>query len=226
MSPDSSNGVRAVVFDVGGTLYVCPAFDGLVEEQANVALATARGCSVEEAKELLRAQRAENEERYGDPSKVRALESLGVPGEDFQDAAAALDPSPLLDGAPPIGPLLATLREMGVGVGVLSNFKESLVRKVFACLDAEWGQVDASVCVEDGLPIKPDPAPFGAVCERLGVEPEQAMFVGDSVAKDLTPAKRLGMITVLVESGEHDGDPSVVDHRVASADGVLGLLSQ
>jgi putative hydrolase of the HAD superfamily len=225
MSVSSSQNPRAVIFDVGGTLYVCPALDALVEEQANVVLATARDCTVEEAKELLRAQRAENKEKHGDPSKVRALESLGVPGGAFQDAAAALDPAPLLNGAPPVGPLLTALREMGVEVGVLSNFKESLVRKVFACLGADWSQVDASVCVEDGLPIKPDPAPFGAICGRLRVEPREAVFVGDSVAKDLTPAKRLGMTTVLVESGELDGDSSVVDHRVASADGVLDLLS-
>lgn len=226
MSTHLPTGVRAIIFDVGGTLYVCPAFDGLVEAQANVVLATARGCSVEEAKELLRAQRASNKEQYGDPSKVRALESLGVPGESFQDAAAALDPSSLLADSPPVGPLLTTLRERDIEVGVLSNFKESLVRKVFACLGADWSQVDASICVEDGLPIKPDPAPFGVVCERLGVKPEQAMFVGDSIAKDLTPAKSLGMITVLVESGEPDGDPSVVDYRVTSAAGVLDLLSQ
>lgn len=224
MSADPPNGVRAIVFDVGGTLYVCPAFDALVEEQANVVLATARGCSVEEAKEMLRTQRAKNNQLHGDPSKVRALESLGVPGEAFQDAAAELDPAHLLADAPPIGQLLGALHERGIEVGVLSNFKESLVRKVFACLGASWGQVDASVCVEDGLPIKPDPAPFGAVCERLGVEPGEAMFVGDSVAKDLTPAKRLGMVTILVESGESDGDPSVVDHRVAFVDEVLDLV--
>lgn len=226
MASSLSHGVRAVIFDVGGTLYVCPGFDALVEEQANVVLATARGCSVEEAKDLLHAQRAENKERYGDPSKVRALESLGVSGKSFQDAAADLDPAPLLASAQPIGPLLAALRRMGVEIGVLSNFKESLVRKVFTCLKADWSQVDASVCVEDGLPIKPDPAPFGAICERLGVEPRQTIFVGDSIAKDLTPAKGLGMTTVLVESGEPDGDSSVVDYRVASVKGVLDLLSR
>lgn len=220
------DGVRAVIFDVGGTLYVCPAFDALVERQASVVLATARGCTEEEAKEMLRTQRAKNKDRYGDPSKVRALESLGVSGAAFQNAAAELDPSHLLADASPIGPMLEELRKRGIEIGVLSNFKESLVRKVFTCLEADWGQVDASVCVEDDLPIKPDPAPFAAVCERLGVEAEEAMFVGDSVAKDLTPAKRLGMVTVLVESDGSDGDPAIVDHRVASVDEILELVPQ
>ncbi len=217
--------VRAIAFDVGGTLYVCPEFDALVEEQAFVAVATTRNCSVAEAKELLRARRAENVERFGDPSKVRALEDLGVAREAFQDAAAALDPAAFLLGAPPVGPLLNALRDVGVKIGVLSNFKEVLVRKVFACLDAAWDQVDAAVCVDDGFPIKPHLAPFSALCDRLGVKPTEALFVGDSISKDLAPAKHLGMITVLVESGEPDGDPSVVDHRVGSADAVLGLLS-
>lgn len=218
--------IRAVLLDVAGTMYVCPKLDVLVEDQANIALATARGCSVEEAKALLRAQRAENTERFGDPTKVRALEELGVPREAFQDAVAVLDPSKLLAGAPPVGPFLTALQDRGIRVGVLSNFKKILVRKVFDCLDIDWDQVDASVCVEDGLPIKPDPAPFRALCERLAVEPGQALFVGDSVSKDLTPAKRLGMSTALVESGKPDGDPSVVDYRVATVDAVLDLLSR
>lgn len=226
MAAASLDHVQAIAFDVGGTLYVAPAFDALVEEQANVALAAVRGCSVAEARDLLRERRAENTRRYGDPSKVRALEDLGVARQAFQDAAAALDPSPFLADAPPVGALLRALRDAGIKVGVLSNFKEILVRKVFDCLAADWDELDAAVCVDDGLPIKPNPAPFTALCERLGVEARQALFVGDSISKDLAPAKRLGMITVLVESGEPDGDPSVVDHRVPNADAVLGLLSR
>jgi putative hydrolase of the HAD superfamily len=217
--------VRAILLDVAGTLYSSPEFDALIEDQANIALATSRGCSVDDAKDLLRSQRAENKERFGDPTKVRALEDLGVPREAFQDAAAELDPSSFLVDAPPVGPVLLALRSRGIKVGVLSNFREILVRKVFSCLDIDWDQIDASVCVEDGLPIKPDPAPFLALCERLGVVPGQAMFVGDSLSKDLTPAKRLGMTTVWIETSESDGDPSVVDYRAASIDALLDLLS-
>ena len=215
----------AVAFDVGGTLYIAPDFDAVVEDQAYASLAAARTCSIADAKEMLRAQQKANYEQSGDTSKVRALEALGVSREAFQEAAAELDPAPFLANAPPIGSLLVGLTERGIKIGVLSNFKERLVRKVFGCLSADWDMVDASICVDDGLPIKPNLAPFRVLCKRLGVAPDRTVFVGDSVAKDLTPAKRLGMATVLVaRAGGGEQDRSIVDYWVDSADAVIDLV--
>src|SRR6185312_4961136 len=115
--------VSAFLFDVGGTLYRSPDFDALVEDQAYVALADDRGCDLEEAKRLLKDRQAVNSEQLGDPTKVRALEDLGVRREVFQDAVAALDPAPYLSEAPSIGEFLGTLKQLGYKVGVLSNFK-------------------------------------------------------------------------------------------------------
>jgi FMN phosphatase YigB (HAD superfamily) len=217
--------VHAVLFDVGGTLYVSPGFDALVEDQAYVALARDRGCDLEEAKRLLKDRQAVNGERLGDPTKVRALEDLGVPREVFQDAVAALDPAPYLSEAPPIGEFFGRLKRLGYKVGVLSNFKEALVRKVFACLEAEWDDLDGSVCVDDGLPIKPDPMPFTVLCERVEVLPAQAVFVGDSVPKDLATAKRLGMGTILIGTARAgDAAAAVVDRSYEGLDDMLSLL--
>jgi putative hydrolase of the HAD superfamily len=218
--------VCAILFDVGGTLYQSPDFDALVEDQAYVALARDRDCDLEEAKQLLKDRQAVNSDRLGDPTKVRALEDLGVQREVFQDAVAALDPAPYLSEAPPIGEFVETLKGLGYKVGVLSNFKEGLVRKVFACLGADWDDLDGSVCVDDGLPIKPDPVPFRVLCERVDVSPAQAVFVGDSVSKDLAPAKRLGMGTILVGVNRTGDDGAVVDHSLKALDEMLRLLSR
>ncbi len=213
-----------MAFDVAGTLYVCPELDRLVDDQAFVALARARDWTLDEARTALQEQRAKNRVDRGDNSKVGALEALGVPGATFQDAAAEIDPSALLAGAPPIGPLFAKLRSAGLRVGILSNFKKALVDRIFDALSVEWRQIDASICVDDGLPIKPSPIPFQALCARLGVPATEALFVGDSLSKDLAPAKRLGMTTVLVEGGKPDGDPADADHRLASVLGIDALL--
>jgi HAD superfamily hydrolase (TIGR01549 family) len=213
---------RAVAFDVGGTLYVSPEFDALVEDQAHVALARVRGCSVGEARRLLADQRAKNEESLGDTSKVRALEDLGVRREEFQDAAAALDPTEYLRGARQLPDLFQALHTAGMKVGVLSNFKEVLVRRVFGCLGIDWDSVDAAVCVDDGLPIKPSPVPFEALCSRLGMSPGDTVFVGDSLAKDLTPAKRLGMGTVLIRGSKVDGDEAVADLVLDEVTEIIG----
>jgi len=58
---------------------------------------------------------------------------------------------------------------------------------------------------------KPDPAPFLQVLEMLGLEPEQAVFVGDHPAKDIAGAKGIHMAAVRVRRGEHALAPDIVE---------------
>ena len=44
---------------------------------------------------------------------------------------------------------------------------------------------------------KPHPTIFRKALEALGIGPDEAMFVGDSLVADIKGAARLGMITVL-----------------------------
>ena len=65
---------------------------------------------------------------------------------------------------------------------------------------------------------KPDPRSYAAMCERYAIEPASALFVED-MARNLRPAKALGMTTVWVDNGSeqasHDADPAFIDYRVA-----------
>jgi len=61
---------------------------------------------------------------------------------------------------------------------------------------------------------KPDPASYRALCDRFGIEPTRAVFVED-MARNLIPAKALGMTTVWVDNGSekggHDADLKSID---------------
>jgi putative hydrolase of the HAD superfamily len=48
---------------------------------------------------------------------------------------------------------------------------------------------------------KPDPRIYGIVCERLGVEPADAVFL-DDIGANLKPARALGMATIRVQEPE------------------------
>jgi putative hydrolase of the HAD superfamily len=65
---------------------------------------------------------------------------------------------------------------------------------------------------------KPDPAPYAAMCERFGIDPRRALFVED-MARNLEPAKALGMTTVWIdngsERGDHGADPAFIDYHIA-----------
>jgi putative hydrolase of the HAD superfamily len=65
---------------------------------------------------------------------------------------------------------------------------------------------------------KPNPASYDALCRRHGIDPERALFAED-MARNLAPAKALGMTTVWVDNGSerggHGADPGFIDYRVA-----------
>ena len=57
---------------------------------------------------------------------------------------------------------------------------------------------DATVFSCDVGLHKPDPQIYRLACERLGVAPEEAMFVGDGANDELAGAERVGMRAVLI----------------------------
>jgi putative hydrolase of the HAD superfamily len=63
---------------------------------------------------------------------------------------------------------------------------------------------------------KPDPRAYAAMCARFAIEPSSALFVED-MARNLEPAKALGMTTVWVDNGSEqagrDADPAFIDYR-------------
>ena len=63
---------------------------------------------------------------------------------------------------------------------------------------------------------KPYPASYAAMCERWGIDPARALFVED-MARNLEPAKALGMTTVWIDNGSEQAgrgaDASFIDYR-------------
>jgi putative hydrolase of the HAD superfamily len=65
---------------------------------------------------------------------------------------------------------------------------------------------------------KPDPRAYREMCDRHRIDPERALFV-DDMARNLEPAKSLGMITVWIDNGSEQAnraaDPAFIDYHVA-----------
>lgn len=65
---------------------------------------------------------------------------------------------------------------------------------------------------------KPDPRSYAAMCAALKVDPARALFVED-MARNLQPAKALGMVTVWVNNGseqlDHGAGPNFIDYEIA-----------
>jgi len=65
---------------------------------------------------------------------------------------------------------------------------------------------------------KPDPRCYAQLCAAHDIDPKRALFAED-MARNLAPAKELGMTTVWIdngsERGDHGADPAFIDYHIA-----------
>lgn len=104
----------------------------------------------------------------------------------------------LFDGIPEV---LTAIEAQGSRWGIVSNKREDLARLVIERLG-----LDRRCAVLIGgntlARSKPDPLPVVTACQRLGIEPSQAVFIGDD-ARDIEAGRAAGTGTVAVRWGFH-----------------------
>lgn len=90
------------------------------------------------------------------------------------------------------------IKRQGLLVAVISNTEDGRARD---SLEAAGLAEHFDVIVDSHLVglSKPDPAIFRHALELLGVEPQEAVFVGDSYAHDALAARAVGMRAVLLD---------------------------
>ena len=101
-------------------------------------------------------------------------------------------------------------------LGVVSNFYGNV-----DVLCREAGLAESLDAILDSTQLgisKPDPEIFRIAVRKLGVSPEEAIFVGDSYERDMMPAKRLGMKTIWLKGPNPrlPEDPEPVDCIISS----------
>ena len=110
--------------------------------------------------------------------------------------------------------LLAALRRAGVRTAVVSNKPDETTRTLAARF---FPELDGALGQRDGVAAKPAPDMVQAVLSRLGAEPGQALYVGDSEV-DVDTARNAGLAMIGVSWGfrgraalESAGAPAVAD---------------
>jgi len=167
--------------------------------------------------------------RYNEPIRT-ALANSGVPAELMEDVCAVRADYVRESLVPRDGAVetLRTLRRRGYLVGLITVCTEEV--------ETQWastefaGQFDAEVFSSSVGMSKPDPRIYLHCCELLGVEPHEAVFVGDGANDELEGARRVGMEAILIHrEGEDPLWPEVLEWdgpRVTSIPGVLDVLDR
>jgi putative hydrolase of the HAD superfamily len=218
--------LRAVLFDWGDTLFHFAYDETLLEAGWDAGLATLDGDALpgpdetaarfrEQYLPLLFVPGSVDEVEY--PGMIRELlASFGVEVDDgaldrFLEAEhAAWEPARQLGAQ--THALLDSLRDRGLATGLVSNAFDPgwLLHGDLARMGLAE-RLDAAVFSSETGKRKPHPAIFETVLERLGVAPEDALFVGDRRYEDVRGAKELGMTTVLALWFRADEDERGLD---------------
>lgn len=217
--------LRAVLFDLDGTLVdsapdLCNAVNRVLDEAGHpqVALARLRQVVSKGGRAMLAMALPDLPEAEREAYLAPFLASYGE--------ALAVD-SVTFPGVPE---LLAALEARGIRWGIVTNKPEGLARGVVAGFG--WSARCAVLVGGDTLPQrKPAPEPLLLACDRLGIAPGEALYVGDD-RRDIEAARAAGMASVAALWGyrEPHEDPLQwgADHAFAAASDLLsapGLLS-
>jgi putative hydrolase of the HAD superfamily len=123
--------------------------------------------------------------------------------------------------------LLDSLRDRGLRLGLVSNAFDppALLHRDLGQMGIA-GRLDAAVFSSEVGFRKPHPAIFRAALDRLGVEPERALHVGDLLVQDVGGAKDLGMRTVQAMwfRADENSDGIEPDYQAFTQHDVLNIV--
>ena len=209
MLPAALSSIDCWIFDLDNSLYPASAnlFE-LIDVRMGEYIAKRLNCTAAEARVVQKGF-------FRDHGTTLAglMKEHGVEPRDFLDYVHDVDFARLT--ADPR--VVAALDRLPGRKFVFTNGDETYARRVLDRLglaNAFDGVHD--IHAMDYVP-KPDPRAYAAMCERHAIAPRRALFAED-MARNLVPAKQLGMTTVWVDNGSeqasHDADPAFIDYRI------------
>lgn len=208
--------LRAVLLDAGGTL-IHPDHEFILER------VSAHGLAVDLAAYEVAKRHAQavvgdllrSDEPGDDASRARAwftalLTRLGLSadriqavGEDIR--ARHVEGRLWIRALPGTREMLQGLRDAGLRLGVVSNADGRVAEYLETAGLASCFELILDSAIE-GIE-KPDPRIFERACARLGVTPEETVYVGDTYEIDILGARAAGIRGILLVDRLRDGPP-------------------
>lgn len=208
------------IFDLDNSLYPASTdLFALIDVRMGEYICRLHGCSPEEARRIQKGHFREH-----GTTLAGLMASHGIEPREFLDFVHDID----LDRLVADPALVAAMERLPGRKYVFTNGDEAYARRVLERIglaDAFDGMHD--IHAMDYVP-KPDPRSYDALCSRHGIDPMRALFVED-MARNLKPAKAIGMTTVWVDNGSdqagHADDYDFIDYRTGDiADWLTRIL--
>jgi len=119
---------------------------------------------------------------------------------------------------------LLKLREGGIRLGIITDAPklQAWLRLAEMKLTPFF---DLVIAFEDTGRKKPSAMPFEEAVKKLGLEPGEILFVGDSLKRDVAGAKKAGMVAAWAKYGEsREGGGARPDYVISSPRQLVGIV--
>ena len=111
-------------------------------------------------------------------------------------------------------PMLLTLKKRGCAVGLITNGNHALQYKKLQLLGLQY-IFDEIIVSGDVIVEKPDAEIFQLMCEKLALQPDEMVYVGDNPKNDIAGARDAGYHTIWMRStGQWDDKLNPADESV------------
>lgn len=220
--------IRAVLFDGYGTLFDC-SLAALLDVSSTIARVYGLPATAGEFLEawdrhffpLLQGESFVSLREANQTSLEVTLREYGIEGDVHAFGHCFSD---LLNAAPAFPEVPSVLSSLdGLTHGILSNADDENIE---GALRVNNLTMDFVVTSQGVRSYKPDPKIFKHALERLGYDPGDVVYVGDSPDDDIAGAAAVGMQTVWLNRRNEtykDGLPAP-DYEITDLQGVLGIL--
>ncbi|MEO0225924.1 MAG: HAD family hydrolase [candidate division WOR-3 bacterium] len=192
--------IKAIIFDLDGTLYKSKKIERKFAEAAYYTLAKFKKIGLREASRLVEDRRARLSQKKGHRIPYTyTLRSFGVPIEYWhRENIRYFDPRDYLRKSIKLKKIFKQLHK-NYRLAVVTNNNRVQTMRILKALNIEK-YFTVIQTFNDSNRLKPDPKVFVEVTRRLKVDPKECLSVGDRVDVDLLPAQKIGMAVLKVNS--------------------------
>jgi len=194
--------IKAIIFDMDGTLYTNTDIKEQFAKAAYYTLAKSDNIPIDQAQDLIEERRAELKAKSGFPVPYTlTLKSFNIPIKVWhKENIAFFDPRDFLHKDEKLKASLVKLKK-NHRLAVMTNNNRIQTERVIEALELD-GLFDRVFTFNSFEILKPELEFFKKTAAELGIEPKTCLYVGDRYDVDLQPAQEIGMQIFKVEGPE------------------------
>lgn len=207
--------IRAVLFDLDGTLVDAPGYNEVIISK------TFESFSKKVREEDINLICYSNE-------RDRVVHDIyNIEPKLFWDRLNALDlpevRRPFIEVYPDARRVLPKLREQNYVLGIVTGSPKHIAQVSVDVLGAHFFSAVVSANPNNGLSRKPDPRGIEVCMAHLGVQPYRCAYLGNG-GEDVLGAKNAKVLDIFLDRKKYDSSKIVASHKIFSLDELPDIL--